>query len=64
MALLQHHHLLSQIAGHDPDVLKLTPPLLAGEAEIDQIVTALDAILTGCRQVSGPIWRMTADLLK
>ena len=39
MALMKHHQILIQMAGHDPDVLKVTP-LVAGEAEIDYFVRA------------------------
>src|SRR5215208_1027729 len=48
MALLRDHRILAQTAGHDPDVLDCTPALIAGEAEVDYFVRALDQVLAGC----------------
>jgi ornithine--oxo-acid transaminase len=64
MALMKRHRLLSQIAGHDPDVLKITPPLLAGEAEVEQIVNALDDVLEDCKKLTGVVWETATDLMK
>lgn len=64
MSLMKHHRILVQAAGHDLDVLKVTPPLVAGEAEIDYFVRALDEVLEGCKSVTGKVWAATADLLK
>src|ERR1043166_192346 len=64
MTLMKHHRMLAQTAGYNFDVLKVTPPLLADEAEIDQFVRALDEVLEGCRRVGGPVWEAAADLMK
>ncbi len=58
MALMREHRILIQAAGHDLDVLKITPPLIAGEAEIDLLVTALDSVL------GGPVWKSIGALAK
>jgi 4-aminobutyrate aminotransferase-like enzyme len=64
MALMKHHRILIQAAGHDLDVLKITPPLVATEAEIDYFVRALDEVLEGCQHVTGPVWESAAALMK
>jgi ornithine--oxo-acid transaminase len=64
MALMREHRILIQAAGHDLDVLKITPPLVAGEAEIDYFVNALDAVLADCRRLSGPVWKTVSELAK
>ena len=64
MTLMREHRILTQIAGHDPNVLKITPPLLAGENEIEQIVSALDKVLTDCQKISGPVWETGKELMK
>jgi ornithine--oxo-acid transaminase len=64
MALMKHHRILIQAAGHDLDVLKITPPLVATATEIDSFVNALDEVLEGCRHVTGPVWESAADLMK
>jgi ornithine--oxo-acid transaminase len=64
MALMTHHRVLAQTAGHDPNVLDCTPPLTATKAEIDYFVNALDQVLEGCKQVLGPVWEMGTDLMR
>jgi hypothetical protein len=38
--------------------------LVAGEAEIDYFVRALDQVLEGCKQITGPVWETATDLMK
>jgi acetylornithine/succinyldiaminopimelate/putrescine aminotransferase len=64
MTLMKHHRILAQTAGYNFDVLKITPPLLAGEAVIDYFARALDEVLEGCRRAGGPVWEAAADLMK
>ncbi|MCE9610877.1 MAG: aspartate aminotransferase family protein [Chthoniobacter sp.] len=63
-ALFQKHRILTQIAGHAMDVLKILPPLIIGEREIDRFVTALDAVLTDCRSFPGPIWDLGSNFIR
>jgi hypothetical protein len=46
------------------DVLKILPPLIIGEREIDRFVTALDAVLTECRSFPGPIWDLGSNFIR
>ncbi len=43
--LLSKHRVLTQVAGHHMDVIKILPPLTIGEAEVDLFVHALDETL-------------------
>lgn len=63
-SLFQKHRILTQIAGHAMDVLKVLPPLIIGEREIDRFVTALDAVLTECRSFPGPIWDLGSNFIR
>ncbi|HEX8310366.1 MAG TPA: aspartate aminotransferase family protein [Chthoniobacteraceae bacterium] len=63
-ALFQKHRVLTQIAGHGMDVLKILPPLIIGEKEIAQFVGALDSVLTECRTFPGPLWDLGANFLR
>ena len=63
-SLFQKHRILTQIAGHAMDVLKILPPLIIGEREIDRFVTALDAVLTECRSFPGPIWDLGSNFIR
>jgi acetylornithine/succinyldiaminopimelate/putrescine aminotransferase len=51
--MLSKHRILTQVAGHAMDVMKILPPLIIGEREIDMFVNALDDVLTECRNFRG-----------
>ena len=63
-ALFQKHRILTQIAGHETDVIKILPPLIIGEKEIERFVQALDAVLTDCRSFPGPIWNLGQNMIR
>ncbi len=44
--LFHEFGILTQVAADNLNVIKLLPPLIAGPSEIDQVVTALDELLT------------------
>jgi hypothetical protein len=44
---------LTQVAADNVNVIKLLPPLIAGEAEIDYFVDALDELLSDAERGSG-----------
>ena len=62
--LFKKHRILTQIAGHSMDVLKILPPLVTGEKEIARFVNALDSVLQECRRFPGPIWDFGSQLVK
>ena len=62
--MLSKHRILTQVAGHAMDVLKILPPLIIGEREIDLFVTALDDVLTDCRKFPGPMWELGNNFVK
>ena len=43
--LFTRHRILSQVAGHDLPVLKILPPLVVTEQDLDEFVDALDAVI-------------------
>jgi ornithine--oxo-acid transaminase len=51
--LFQRHHILTQVAADNVNVIKLLPPLIAGETEIDLFVGALDDLLTEAESSNG-----------
>ena len=63
-SLFIRHRILTQLAGHSMDVIKILPPLMIGEPEIARFVAALDAVLTDCRSFPGPIWDFGAQLVR
>jgi ornithine--oxo-acid transaminase len=63
-SLFKKHRILTQVAGHAMDVIKILPPLIIGEAEIDRFVTALDSVLQECRKFPGPIWDLGSNFIR
>lgn len=51
--LFHRYHILTQVAADNVNVIKLLPPLIAGETEIDLFVDALDELLTEAERSSG-----------
>ena len=64
MALMKRHRVLAQTSGHDGNVLDCTPPLVAGEAEVEYFVDALDQVLESSKEAAGVLWEMSADMMK
>ncbi len=50
--LFQRHRILTQVAGDAMNVVKLLPPLVAGQDEVDLFVEALDDVLASARKSS------------
>jgi ornithine--oxo-acid transaminase len=59
--LLSRHRILTQVAGHNMDVIKILPPLIIGEKEVDYFVNAFDEALEGCRRFPGPILELARN---
>jgi ornithine--oxo-acid transaminase len=53
--LLSRHRILTQVAGHNMDVIKILPPLIIAEKEVDYFVRAFDIALEDCGRFPGPI---------
>jgi hypothetical protein len=62
--LLSKHRILTQVAGHAMDVMKILPPLIIGEKEVDMFINALDDVLTECRKFPGPMWELGNNFVK
>jgi ornithine--oxo-acid transaminase len=59
--LLSRHRILTQVAGHNMDVIKILPPLIITEKEVDMFVNAFDEALQGCRRFPGPILELARN---
>jgi acetylornithine/succinyldiaminopimelate/putrescine aminotransferase len=62
--MLSKHRILTQVAGHGMDVVKILPPLIIGEKEVDLFVAALDDVLTECRKFPGPMWEIGQNFVR
>lgn len=62
--LFHHHRILTQVAADNMNVVKLLPPLIAGEAEVDYFVGALDDVLAQAHHGSGLVFQFGATVAK
>jgi len=60
--LFKDHHLLTQVAGHGMNVVKLLPPLNLTNKDRDWIVTSFDQAIADTHKVPGSIWTLGKNL--
>jgi acetylornithine/succinyldiaminopimelate/putrescine aminotransferase len=63
-SLLSRHRILTQVAAHGLDTLKILPPLTITEVEVNKFVNALDSVLADCRRFPGPLWDLGANFVR
>jgi acetylornithine/succinyldiaminopimelate/putrescine aminotransferase len=62
--LMEKHRVLTQVAGHNMDVIKILPPYTIGDREIERFISALDNVLKDCGSPIGPMWTFGANLAR
>jgi ornithine--oxo-acid transaminase len=62
--LLTKHRILTQVAANNADIVKILPPLIVGEKEIDRFITALDEVIRDLGKFPGPVWEMGQNFVK
>lgn len=62
--MLSQHRILTQVAANNADIVKILPPLVIGEKEIERFVNALDQVLTDLKKFPGPIWELGQNFFK
>ena len=62
--LLEKHAVLTQVAGHNEDVLKVAPAFVVTREDIDYFVRALDEVLLAAHSFPGPFWEVGTRLAK
>jgi ornithine--oxo-acid transaminase len=53
--LFRRHHVLSQVAGHDVNILKGLPPLVLVEDDVEWFAAALDDSVRRARRIAPSI---------
>ncbi len=56
MPLLADHGILTQVAGHNMTTIKLIPPLVIGEEDVEYFLTAFRQVMEGLHRFPGPAW--------
>jgi acetylornithine/succinyldiaminopimelate/putrescine aminotransferase len=62
--LFHRHRILTQVAADNVNVVKLLPPLIAGEEEVEYFVAALDDVLSSAAKGSGLFFEFGRTLAK
>ena len=62
MPLLHQHHIMTQVAGHAIDVIKLLPPLIITDQDVDWFLRAFEDVLKNMHTFPGPAWDVVADI--
>jgi 4-aminobutyrate aminotransferase-like enzyme len=61
-ALFHRHRILTQVSGDHIEVIKLIPPLIIGEREVDRFIAAFDDVMAEAHQ-GGRLTREFAGML-
>jgi acetylornithine/succinyldiaminopimelate/putrescine aminotransferase len=62
--LFHKHRILTQVSGDHTEVIKLIPPLIIGEREIDRFVDAFVDVMDEAHSGGGLIWDFGRSLIK
>ncbi|MBA3965751.1 MAG: aspartate aminotransferase family protein [Nitrospirales bacterium] len=64
MPLLHDHRVLTQVAGHHVDIIKLLPTLTWTDEDVRWFLDAFTDVLKRCHRFPGPLWTTAKDLVK
>jgi ornithine--oxo-acid transaminase len=62
--MLTQHRILTQVAANNAYIVKILPPLVIGQKEIDRFVKALDQVVADLGKFPGPVWEMGQNFVK
>ncbi|HSY14974.1 MAG TPA: aspartate aminotransferase family protein [Jatrophihabitantaceae bacterium] len=63
-ALFHQHQILTQVSGDHVEVIKLIPPLIIGQREVDYFVDSFVAVMDDAHQGAGLMWDFGRSLMK
>lgn len=66
--LMCDHRILTQVAGHNVDIVKILPPLIINEQHVDRFLSAFEQVIKECHRFPGSAWtigkKLTAEILR
>jgi ornithine--oxo-acid transaminase len=62
--LMNKHHIITQVAGHGVDVVKLLPPLVINESDVKWFLTAFEDVMVQMHKFPGPAWDVLTGIGK
>lgn len=60
--LMRDHRILTQVAGHSVDIVKILPPLTIQEKEVSRFVSGFEQVMQSCHTFPGAAWSVGKDL--
>jgi len=60
--MFKKHKIISQVAGHGSYVLKMIPPLVLTEADVDWVINAMDDVIADAHKFPGAAWDLAKTL--
>jgi len=64
MSLMRDQRILTQVGGPGVNIIKLLPPLIIGDEEVEVIVSAFDQVMTEAEHLRGQVWSQSGQLIK
>jgi ornithine--oxo-acid transaminase len=64
MPLMDDYRILTQVAGHNMDIIKLLPPLTISDQDTSYFLEAFGSVLEACHRFLGPAWTTASRLVK
>jgi ornithine--oxo-acid transaminase len=61
--LFTDHKILSQVAGPNSRAVKLLPPLIISDSDMEWIVKSIEAVIAASHHVSGTAWSLGKTLV-
>jgi len=62
--LLSKHKILTQVTGHNCDIVKLLPPLCITSEDVRYFLASLEDIIADCHKFPGGAWEVGKELAK
>ena len=62
--LFDDHRILTQVAGHNMDIVKLLPPLTISESDVQWFLDAFEKCMQNLHTFPGPVWEVLKKLGK
>jgi len=62
--LLQDLGILTQVAGHNIDIIKLIPPYMIDQADVDYFVSSFKVVMESLHKFPGPCWEVISRIGK
>ncbi len=64
MALMRDYRILTQVGGPDINIIKLLPPLIIGDEEVEMIASSFDAVMAEAADIRGRVWAKSVQLIE